>query len=149
MTLPSGTGKQVVIDASVALKWQFDDEECVSQALKLRDDFFLRGIVKVIAPRLIEYELANGIAVAVRRKRVPSEKAVEAMSNLIELGIEVRDVETLSFLTTALHYGITAYDAAYVALSRTEQCELWTGDKVLYRAVNSALPSVKWIGDYS
>lgn len=40
---------KVVIDASVALKWQLDDEECVSQAVALRDDC-LKKICRDVRP---------------------------------------------------------------------------------------------------
>ena len=30
----------VVADASVVLKWQLDDEDCIPQATALRDDFY-------------------------------------------------------------------------------------------------------------
>ena len=37
----------VVVDASVVLKWLFDDEECVSQAVALRDDFLSIAVENV------------------------------------------------------------------------------------------------------
>ena len=145
----SPISRLVVVDASVVLKWQFDDEECVSQAIALRDDFYLRGAIRVIAPQLLAYELANGITVAARKKRISPDKAAEAVSNLLELGIELREVEPLSLLELALRYNISAYDAAYVALAWSEKCELWTGDKALYQAVKDEPSLLKWIGDYS
>jgi len=145
----SPISRLVVVDASVALKWQFDDEECVAQAVTLRDDFYLRGAVQVIAPQLLVYELANGIAVAARKQRISPDKAAEAMNNLLMLNIELREVEPLSSLELALRYNLSAYDAAYVALAKSEKCELWTGDKALYQAVKGEPLLVKWIGDYS
>lgn len=138
----------VVVDASVVLKWQFDDEECVVQAISLRDDFFLRGGVRVIAPRLLMYELANGISVAAKRKRISPDKASEALTNLTALSIEFRDIDSVSMLELALRYNLSAYDAAYLSLARSEKCDLWTGDKTLYQAVKDEPFSVKWIGDY-
>jgi predicted nucleic acid-binding protein len=145
----SPSSRLVVVDASVVLKWQFDDEECVSQAVAFRDDFYLRGAIRVIAPQLLAYELANGIVAAARKKRISPDKAAEAMSNLLELGVELREVEPLLFLELALRYNLSAYDAAYVALAQSEKCELWTGDKALYQAVKDEPLLVKWIGDYS
>lgn len=145
----SNSSRLVVVDASVVLKWQFDDEECVSQALMLRDDFFLRGLIQLIAPQLLIYELANGIAVATRKKRIPQDKAVEMMDNLLAIHIELRSVEPLLTLELALKHNISAYDAAYLSLSKSENCELWTGDKVFHQAVKDKQLKVKWIGDYS
>ena len=75
----------VVADASVVLKWQLDDEDCTSQATALRDDFYARGAVNVIAPHLLVYEVVNGIATATRRRRIAHDKAIEALGNLMAL----------------------------------------------------------------
>ncbi len=140
--------KAVVVDASVVLKWQLDDEQHVSQATALRDDFYARGAIKAIAPYLLTYEIANGIATATRQKRVAADKAAEAMGNLMALGIELREVAPLRVLELALQYNLSAYDAAYLALAEAEGCELWTGDRPFHQAVRDELPWVKWIGDY-
>jgi len=81
--------KLLVVDASAVLKWQLDDEEYVPQAIALRDDFYALGAVKAIAPHLLIYEVINGILTATRRKRLASDKALEAMTNLLELGVEL------------------------------------------------------------
>lgn len=141
--------KQIVVDASIVLKWQLDDEEHILQATALRDDYYARGVIKAIAPQLLVYEVANGIATATRQKRVASGKAMEAMGNLMALGVELRAVEPLRVLELALQHNVAAYDAAYLALAEAEGCELWTGDRPFYQAVRGELPWVKWIGDYT
>ena len=138
-----------VVDASVVLKWQFDDEDCVSQATALRNDYFARGAVRVIAPQLLMYEVVNGIATATKRKRLSPDKAIEAMGNLVALGIELREVEPLRVLEMALRHNLAAYDAAYLALAEAEQCDLWTGDRAFYQAVKDESHQVRWIGDYA
>ncbi len=140
--------KLAVVDASVALKWQLDDEEQVQQAISLRDDFYLRGSIKLIAPHLILYEMVNGIATAFRRQRIDSGLAVEAVRNLTALGVDHREVDALRVLQVALEYRLAAYDASYIALAESEACELWTGDRSLYEAVNDRLSWARWIGDY-
>lgn len=139
---------QAVVDASVVFKWQFGDEEYIEQASKLRDDYYMHGVVKVIAPDLLMYELANGIVVAARRERIAYAMVYEAMDNLVAWNIELREVDNIKSIEFALQYGLSGYDAAYVVLARSENCELWTGDKPLYQAVKDELPFVKWIGDY-
>lgn len=138
----------VVADASVVLKWQLDDEDCSLQATALRDDFFARRAVNVIAPHLLLYEVVNGIATAARRRRIAPDKASEALTNLMALGVELREVEPLRILEVSLRYNLAAYDAAYVALAEAEKCDLWTGDRAFYQAVKGKLGRVKWIGDY-
>lgn len=141
--------RTIVVDASVVLKWQLNDEECVKQATALRDDFYLRGDIVLIAPHLLIYEVANGIATATRHKRIVRDKAIEAMNNLMSLGVELREMESISILDLALKYHLAAYDAAYLALAESEDCGLLTGDKVFYQAMIGRSPRVKWIGDYS
>jgi predicted nucleic acid-binding protein len=140
--------KLVVVDASVVLKWQLTDEENMLQATALRDDYYYRRLLLAIAPSLLVYEVTNGIATATRRKRITPEKANLALSNLLELGIELKEVEPLRILELALSYNIAVYDAAYLALAEREKCPLWTGDRPFYQTVKSSVPQVKWIGDY-
>jgi predicted nucleic acid-binding protein len=141
--------KLAVVDASVVLKWQLDDEECVAKATALRDDYYARRTVVLIAPHLLAYEVVNGIATAARQKRIAADKAVEAMRHLLAFGVEMREVEPLRILGASLKYNIAAYDAAYLALAEVEECDLWTGDRAFYRAVKSGSMRVKWIGDYA
>ncbi len=141
--------KQIVVDASVVLKWQLDDEQHIPQATALRDDFYARGAITLIAPHLLIYEIVNGIATATRQKRLEPNMAVEAMGNLLALDVEQRTVEPQRMLELALQYNLSAYDAAYLALAESEGCELWTGDRPFYQAVKEELPQVKWIGDYT
>ncbi len=138
----------VVVDASVILKWQFDDEEYIPQATALRNDFYAQGAIKAIAPYLLIYEVVNGVLTAVRRKRLASDKALEVMDNLMKLKVELREVEPEKVFELAMEHNLSAYDAAYLALAESEGCELWTGDRPFYQAVKGELPKVKWIGDY-
>jgi predicted nucleic acid-binding protein len=140
--------RPVVVDASVVLKWQLDDEECISQATALRDDFYALGAIQAIAPCLLIYEVINGIVTATRRKRLSPDKAHEAMDNLMEIGVELKVVEPEKVLELALEHNLSAYDAAYLALAESEGCELWTGDRPFYQAVRDDFSRVKWIGDY-
>lgn len=145
----AGKPRTVVVDASVVLKWQLDDEEYVPQATALRDDFYLKETMKAIAPQLLVYEVVNGIVTATKRKRIASDNAIEAISNLMALGVELREINPLKVLGLALQYNLAAYDAAYLALAEAEGCELWTGDRQFYQAVKGELPWAKWVGDYA
>lgn len=138
----------VVADASVVLKWQLDDEDCIPQATAFRDDFYMRRAIAVMAPHLLIYEVVNGIATAVRQKRIAPDRAVVALSNLMALGIELREVEPFRVLETALRYSLAAYDAAYLTLAEAEKCDLWTGDGAFYQAMKGKSALVKWIGEY-
>lgn len=138
----------MVVDASVVLKWQLNDEEHIAQALTIRDDFLVRAKSKLIAPQLIVYEILNGMIIATSRKRVAADKATEAITNLLSSGIEVGEVNPRRTLELALQYDLAAYDAAYLAVAESEGCELWTGDRVFSEAVKDKLLWVRWVGDY-
>ena len=148
MSTPPPETRSVVVDASVVLKWQLDDEEAVAQANALRDDFYLRETFQALAPQLLIYEVANGIATAARRKRIAMDKAELALTNLMTLGVELKEVDPRSVLRLALQYNLAAYDAAYLALAEAERCELWTGDRAFYQAMMAQASWVRWIGDY-
>jgi predicted nucleic acid-binding protein len=141
--------KIAVVDASVVLKWQFDDEDCVSQAVELRDDYYIQKTISLIAPQLFTYEVVNGVATASRRKRLSQDIAFQTIENLAVFNIELREIDPLSVLKIALQYNLAAYDAAYLVLAEDEDCDLWTGDRAFYQAVKGKTPHVRWIGDYS
>ncbi len=47
------------------------------------------------------------------------------------------------------HFGLpAAYDAQYLALAEREECELWTEDTKLRRAVQNEIEWVKTLADF-
>ncbi len=78
-----------VIDASVALKWQFKDEEATGQATALLRDF-AEGKIELISPTLFTYEVISAVNVAIERKRISEEDGYKAIANLMSLGIELK-----------------------------------------------------------
>jgi predicted nucleic acid-binding protein len=141
--------KLMVVDASVILKWHLNDEECISQAIKLRDDYYLYQAYKVIAPHLFIYEVVNAMAVATRRERITPDNAIQAIANVMNLGIVTEEVEPLRVFELAIKYHLAAYDTAYLAVAESKDCDLWTGDRTFYQAVKNELRRVRWIGDYT
>ena len=139
---------RLVVDASVVLKWQLIDEENTAQAVALRDDFIQTGGAEVLAPGLLLYEVANGVRMAVRRGRVSPSDAHDALTELWALGIRYLIPEPSRVLDLAFQFGLTAYDAAYLALAQEQGCPLWTADRSLFEASSSHLPWVRWLGDY-
>ena len=137
-----------VVDASVALKWALDDEECVPQALALRDDCVHGEEYELVAPSLLYYEIINGMCTAVRRGRIVAETGGELVEHLLSLGIRLVDPESSHIYQVASRFRITAYDAAYLALAEALGCVLWTGDRAFVRATTSLTSRVRWIGDY-
>lgn len=139
----------VVLDASVALKWQFEDEEATGSAMALLDDF-IEGRLELISPSLFLYEIVNALNVGINRKRIKEVDGYRAITYLISLGIELRNFDDLVETTfrTARQHGLSPYDCAYIALAEKEGCDFITGDKKLFKMLKTHLPWVKWVGDY-
>lgn len=139
-----------VIDASVALKWQFEDEEVIGPATVLLHDF-VEGRVELITPTLFTYEIVSAINIAINRKRIGEEAGYRAIIYITSLGIELRSCDELIGPTFYIdrQYGLSSYDCAYMALAEKEKCDFLTGDNKLYSIIKNRLPWVKWIGDYS
>ena len=140
--------KQLVIDASVVLKWYLSDEEHGERALDIleghvSDRFFL------IAPALLEFEVANSLAIAKRRARVGDDDALKAMDGFTNLGIGLYPLSPHfpKVLVYCDRYKISAYDAAYVAIADDLKTQLVTADKRLFNSTRK-LKFVKWIDDF-
>jgi predicted nucleic acid-binding protein len=137
----------VVVDASVSLKWALDDEDCVEQAVALRDDAIRRQI-RLLAPSLWLYEVTNGLVSATRRRRISVEQGRSALELLMSLGVGFADPEATDCYRAAVDLGVASYDAAYLALADDLGTVLWTGDKKFWEAVRSKTENVRWIGDF-
>lgn len=138
-----------VLDASVALKWQFYDEEASGAATRLLKDF-VEGRIALLAPTLFMYEIVSAINVAIERKRIEETSGYSAISYITSLGIELRGFEALidSTFYLARRFKLLPYDCAYLALAKKEHCDFLTGDKKLFRAIKNRVPWAIWIGDY-
>jgi predicted nucleic acid-binding protein len=138
-----------VVDASVALKWQFEDEETTERAMAMLSDY-VENAITLIAPGLFPYEILSGINVAVNRKRIGQEAGKEAVNYILSLGVQLRTSHDLfvSAFQLAREHGLSTYDCAYISLAQKESCDFVTGDKKLYRSCSGKLPMVKWLGDY-
>jgi predicted nucleic acid-binding protein len=138
-----------VLDASVALKWQFEGEEVTKSATALLEDF-IEGKIELISPTLFPYEILSAINVAINRKRIDESIGHKAVSYITSMGIELKSISDLiaPIFFKARQYRLSPYDCAYIALAEKEKCDFYTGDKKLFNSVQKLLPWVKWIGDY-
>lgn len=150
MSKPS-TAARMVVDASVFLRSVFADEEGHAQALAVMKDHAF-GILELVAPTLLLYEVANGILLSLRGKRparsLSKENAARILANFQRLRIRTEAVDPEKLIQVGQVHQCTAYDAAYLALAEREGLPLITGDKRLYNAVKGRLDGVKWVGDY-
>jgi predicted nucleic acid-binding protein len=135
--------KNLVIDASVVVKWTLPEEDS-EHALALHDAH-LEQNWSLLAPTLILTEVAN--AFWKRRDQMDVEIAQEALSALLASGIELVPIEYLFAKAhrLACQHGRTVYDALYLALAQQRGCDFVTADERLYNAVKDQLPWVKWL----
>ncbi len=132
-----------VLDASVVLKWfHAQGEANLEAARRVRADFENGGL-RVIAPPLLWLEVLN---VAANRWGWSAERLEQLAATLQEIGFEQVEPEMSSVARWAA-LGLTAYDAAYVAVA--EQCGaalvtddeqlLGTAPRITIRLVDAAV----------
>lgn len=118
--------REVVLDASVVLKWFTAEQRGSFETRELRDDYEA-GRLSVVVPSLLFLELLN---VAGRRWRWEAEAVVELAETLADLSFEVSEPELPSAASWVCR-GLTAYDAAYVALAEKRELALVTDDAAI------------------
>ena len=139
----------VVVDASVALQWILQEQD-TEAALALWDRW-QETAEWVIAPPLFRPEVANALHQMVRREHISRFDARDLLDVLMSA---VATVEPSGLYNRALamasELGLgSTYDAVYLALAESEECEVWTADRRLYRSVRERLRYVRLIGEIS
>ena len=129
-----------VLDASVALAWVLDNPVPV-YALEVRQEMFRgkRGLV----PEWWHLEIANGLAMAERRRDLSAADAEDALDQILlmaasKVDTQVDLVPARDAYANARAFQLTAYDAVYLELARQEGLPLATLDKGLRAAAAKA-----------
>ena len=127
----------LVLDPSLALSWYFEDERTADA------DAVLDRVVEegAVVPSLWRLEIANGLQMALRRKRINAGFRDNALAELAALAIAV-DGETDTHAWSATlrlsdQFRLTVYDAAYLELARRRQLPLATRDQALRAAAQA------------
>jgi predicted nucleic acid-binding protein len=121
----------LVLDASMAIAWLFEDERTEAAVAVLRRVAAEGAVV----PSLWRLEIANVLEVAVRRGRCDRPHVDRSLGRLGALPITA-DEETDSrawseTLTLAREAGLTLYDAAYLDLALRRRLALASRDAAL------------------
>lgn len=123
--------REFVLDASLTLAWALPDEASDYS------NSILKQVVsgKAWVPDLWPHEIANGLVMAQRRKRLSAAQSALFVEELFRLPIEVVAARAQAVLevqaTLADRYALTAYDAAYLDLALRKGVPLATQDKAL------------------
>ncbi|WP_026379995.1 type II toxin-antitoxin system VapC family toxin [Afifella pfennigii] len=132
----------LVLDGSVALSWSFVDEQNEDSSSLLRRV----GRHGAVVPPLWRYEIANGLQMAVRRRRIDIAFRDETLRDLESLPIVIdQECEAHLWSTTiklAERHDLTVYDAAYLELAQRRRLPLATFDAKLIAAAEAELVPV-------
>jgi predicted nucleic acid-binding protein len=125
-----------VLDASVTLTWCFEDQkteygQAVLEAL---------GNEQAFVPPIWQLEIINALLGAERKKLLSHTECVGFLNTLATSSIQVSDpvVNSVIFLSTALSYGLSAYDACYLELASQLGLPIASLDKKIRNAAKSA-----------
>lgn len=138
----------VVLDASVGVK-RVLPEPFSERATALLETASTRTALVIYVPDLFFVECANILWKHVERTGYSSRAAAEHLRFLLDLPLHVvpaADV-LVGALAIAMTSGISAYDASYVALSRSLGVPLITADQALARRMAGSVYDVRWLGD--
>jgi predicted nucleic acid-binding protein len=106
----------------------------------------------LLAPVLLEYEIAAVLRKAVVARWLTTELATETMGKILSLNIRCMS-PTIQLHERALHWAARlghtkAYDAHYLALAEREGVALWTADRRLVNGARQICADwVHWIGE--
>jgi predicted nucleic acid-binding protein len=124
----------LVLDASVALSWCFDDEATAATREVLRR----LQTESAVAPSLLFLEIANVLALADRRKRISAGRMAEFVELIDTLAIEIEQQTSgrvlHDVLSLARGEALTAYDASYLELAMRLGLPLASKDVALRRS---------------
>jgi len=128
-----------VVDCSTALAWALPDEE---PEIAHRLFTNVSADAELWVPALWWYELANGLLVAQRRKRLSEAKVSELMQLYGTLPLQTDSAigsDALGHLEAlAERFNLAAYDAAYLELAQRKVLGLATLDEKLAAAAKKA-----------
>lgn len=143
------TPLRCVVDTSVGIKHFIADP--LTPKVNLLFDRLAYSETKIFVPDLFYIESANAFWKYVRARLYT---AAEVQADLATLkALPLRVVSTAELMEEAvnigLNYGITAYDACYVALSQQVSAPLLTLDERLVRAVAAASYDVRSLNNFT
>ena len=140
----------VVVDASLAVKWLVEEDDS-DKAHAILQSWVDQGMTR-IAPYLMPFEVANALHRRVLRGEMNVVDSQRMIARLLESRLELHQPPNLHVRALQIASQLkqsAAYDAHYLALAESVNCELWTADERFYRAASPTVDNVRWVGDFS
>lgn len=134
----------MIIDTSVTVKWFYEEAE-TAKALRLFEGI-MGHTIRAVVPDLLFYEFANVLKTKGRADRTKTESALATLHELPWTVIAPDQHFISHALQVAEQYGISVYDASYVALAFEWDVPLITADERLVRLVGG--PTVQLLKEY-
>lgn len=116
----------IVVDSSLVCAVLFDEAERGDAEQQLAGK-------QLFAPDLLRHEVVN-VALNKSRQGMPSKAVDQALTDFAAQAIELIDVDARGQFALALHYKLSAYDAAYLWLAAELKLPLATFDRKLAAA---------------
>ncbi len=141
---------RAVIDASTLVAALLPEEPTKDAARSILTRF-VEDEIELVAPTLLNYEVANSLLKAERdRKRRVGSKSIDAMlKELSGLDISLLPVTMEEMVSLARRFDRSSYDASYLALAESEGVPLITADRRLHNATKGRTETVVWVEDYA
>jgi len=135
----------LVLDTSVVIKWFHQEEILAGRALALRSSF-LDGRIRIAAPTLLAYELANVLG---SKGDLTAENVQEAVQSLFDMDLDW-EPPTPGLLRRAVAVArdldLSVYEGSFAALAEAIGAQFVTADERLARRL-AALPFVSYLGE--
>lgn len=117
---------RIFLDASVFLAVALDQPER-PELVKVTKQ------ANLVAAAALPYEVGNALSAMVRRDRLTADEAVQALSAIRRVPVELMAVDIERALELASRHGIYAYDAYVLQCATAIRCPLLTLDKAMRR----------------
>ena len=134
----------MIIDTSVAVKWFYDEAE-TSRALRIFEGI-MGHTIRATVPDLLFYEFANVLKTKGKADRIQTDGTLAILHELPWTVIEPNQHFMSHALQVAEQYGISVYDASYVALAFEWEVPLITSDERLAQKVGA--PTIQLLNEY-
>jgi predicted nucleic acid-binding protein len=114
----------IVVDASYIISLLLPDEETRHKNVPQQ----------MLAPHLLDFEVANGLKSAVNQKRIKEELAIALFAEYQKLPISKKITDCAVTISVALEKKLSVYDACYLVLAQTFGVRLLSLDKSLLKS---------------